>query len=214
MRTLWRLLLCLICLAPSVTAQTWRVDPTRLNAWAQDSTGRAWGIGVLMGPDLYRWEGSAWIAAAVAGITANYRPAALAAGSDGQVYCLWSSGDEEHTVTRLADGKHVFEAAALDERLQIDPTRATAEVTVHVDAQKQLATLIEQLNDPDYSVRNAAVAALVHQPKLALPLLQSAREKAGPDQRWWIDAAIQQIHQSLANPDFSPPLGGKGRAGL
>jgi len=68
-----------------------------------------------------------------------------------------------------------------------------------MDSQKQLATLIEQLKDPDYSLRQAAVAALVRQPALALPLLQSAREKAGPDQRWWIDAAIQQIEENLAN---------------
>jgi hypothetical protein len=47
-------------------------------------------------------------------------------------------------------------------------------------------------------VRDAAVAALVRQTTLALPLLQSAREKAGPDQRWWIDAAIQQIEENLA----------------
>ena len=98
----------------------------------------------------------------------------------------------------LADGTHRIEAAALDERLQIDPTPAAAEVTVHMDPQKQLATLIEQLKDPDYTQRDAAVAALVLQPALALPVLQSAREKAGPDQRWWIDAAIQQIKDNLA----------------
>jgi hypothetical protein len=28
-------------------------------------------------------------------------------------------------------------------------------------------------------------------------LLQSAREKAGPDERWWIDAALQQIKERL-----------------
>jgi len=105
----------------------------------------------------------------------------------------------ETTVNWLADGKHRIEAAALDERLQIDPTPAAAEVAIHMDSQKQLATLIEQLKDPDYSLRQAAVAALVRQPALALPLLQSAREKAGPDQRWWIDAAIQQIEENLAN---------------
>jgi hypothetical protein len=58
--------------------------------------------------------------------------------------------------------------------------------------------LIEKLKDADHSVRDAAVAALVRQPALALPLLQSAREKAGPDQRWWIDAAIQQIEENLS----------------
>jgi HEAT repeat protein len=89
----------------------------------------------------------------------------------------------------------------MDDRLQIESTPAATEVTVHVDTGKQLATLIEQLKDPDYSVRNAAVQALARQPEKALPLLQSAREKAGPDEQWWIDAAIQQIQQKLAGKE-------------
>jgi hypothetical protein len=104
----------------------------------------------------------------------------------------------EATVTGLANGTHRIEAEAIDERLQIDPTPAVAEVEIHADNQQQLAGLIEQLKDPDYSVRDAAVAGLVHQAALALPLLQSAREKAGPDQRWWIDAAIQRIKEDIS----------------
>jgi hypothetical protein len=104
----------------------------------------------------------------------------------------------EATVTGLANGKHRIEAAAIDERLQIDPTPAFAEVEITADNQQQLAALIEQLKDPDYSVRDAAVAGLARQAAAALPLLQSAREKAGPDQRWWIDAAIQRIEESLS----------------
>ena len=100
MRTLQRLLLCLICLAPSLAAQPWRVDPTRLNALAQDSTGQVWGIGILMSESLYRWEDDRWNAVAVDGVSANYWPAALASGPDGEVYCLWSAGEDEHTVTR------------------------------------------------------------------------------------------------------------------
>ena len=72
------------------------------------------------------------------------------------------------------------------------------EVAIHVDPQKQLArsssnleiriTRCVKLRWPDWS----------GQPSLALPALQSAREKATPDQRWWIDAAIQQIEETLA----------------
>ncbi len=94
------LLLCAICLAPSLAAQPWRVDPTRLNALAQDSTGQVWGIGILMSENLYRWEEDRWNAVAVDGVPANYWPAALATGPDGEVYCLWSAGEGEHTVTR------------------------------------------------------------------------------------------------------------------
>jgi streptogramin lyase len=101
--------------------------------------------------------------------------------------------DMEAAITGLANGKHRIEAEAIDEHLQIDPTPAQAEVEIHADNQQELGALIEQLKDPDYSKRDAAVAGLARQPALALPLLQAAREKATPDQRWWIDAAIQRI---------------------
>ncbi|MFZ0964820.1 MAG: IPT/TIG domain-containing protein [Terriglobia bacterium] len=103
----------------------------------------------------------------------------------------------EATLPWLPNGQYRIEAATVDDRLQIGPTPAVAEVEIHVDPRKQVLDLIEKLNDPDYSVRDAAVAALVRQPALALPLLQSAREKADPHQRWWIDAAIQQIQEHL-----------------
>jgi streptogramin lyase len=124
----------------------------------------------------------------------------------GKVWFTWKvdGGDwtpptasAETTLNWLADGKHTIEAAALDERLQMDPNPPVTEVNIHADSQAQLAALIEQLKDPDYAVRDAAVGALVRQPTLALPMLQSAREKAGADQRWWIDAAIQQIKDRM-----------------
>src|SRR5580692_4456206 len=99
MRTMQRLLICLMCFAPTLAAQSWRVDTTRLNAWAQDSTGQVWGIGALMGFDLYRWQGNGWDAVAVDQMARNYRPAALTSGPDGTVYCLWSNGESEHTLT-------------------------------------------------------------------------------------------------------------------
>jgi hypothetical protein len=106
--------------------------------------------------------------------------------------------DSEASVTGLAEGKHRIEAEAIDERLQIAPTPAVAEVEITAVNPNQLAALIEQLKDPDYSVRDAAVAGLVRQPALALLLLHAAREKATPDQRWWIDAAIQQINEGVS----------------
>ena len=104
----------------------------------------------------------------------------------------------EATVEWLPNGKHRIEAAAIDARLQIDPTPAEAQVAIQVDPRDQISTLIDKLNDRDYSVRDAAVAALLRQPVLALPLLRTAREKARPDQCWWIDAAIQQIEEDLS----------------
>jgi hypothetical protein len=105
---------------------------------------------------------------------------------------------QEAKLEWLSNGTHRIEAEAIDERLQIDPTPAAAQVEIHVDPRQQISVLIKQLHDPDYAVRNAAVAALAHQPALALPLLRTARDEADADQRWWIDAAIQQIEESLS----------------
>jgi len=104
----------------------------------------------------------------------------------------------ETMIDGLPRGKHRIEAAAMDERLQIDPTPAETDVDIHVDTEAQIKALIQKLADPDYAVREKAVAALVLQSDLALPLLRSAREKAAPDQRWWIDAAVQQIEENLS----------------
>src|SRR5208337_1763660 len=104
----------------------------------------------------------------------------------------------ETTLPWLPNGKYRIEAAAFDDRLQVDPTPAAALVEIRVNPRDQITLLINKLKDADHSVRDAAVAALVRQAALALPLLQSAREKAGPDQRWWIDAAIQQIEENLS----------------
>jgi hypothetical protein len=125
----------------------------------------------------------------------------------GKVWFTWRVDDSPWTAPThqaearlegLANGRHRIEAAAIDERLQIDPTPAELNVEVHVDPRAQILALINQLHDSDYSVRNAALAALVRQPAVALPLLRSACEHADADQRWWIDAAIQQIEASLS----------------
>ncbi|MGA9777239.1 MAG: HEAT repeat domain-containing protein [Limisphaerales bacterium] len=52
---------------------------------------------------------------------------------------------------------------------------------------------IVQLSDADYAKREAAVTALSHHREIALPALREALEKTtDSDQRWWIQAAIQQ----------------------
>ena len=112
--------------------------------------------------------------------------------TDGEMWASPTQGTEA-TIRGLAKGKHRIEAVAIDERLQADPRPAVAEIDIRVDSRQQLAALIEKLKDPDYSAREAAVTGLARQPALAIPLLQSARETATPDQRWWIDAAIQRI---------------------
>jgi hypothetical protein len=104
----------------------------------------------------------------------------------------------EATIEELPNGQHRIEAVAVDERLQMDLAPAEAVVDIHVDLDAHIRELIQKLANPDYSVREKAIAALVGRGALALPLLQSAREKALPDQRWWIDAAIQQINEGIS----------------
>jgi streptogramin lyase len=104
----------------------------------------------------------------------------------------------EITLEELPNGRHRIEAAAVDQRLQMDLTPAATIVDIHIDVPAHIRGLIQKLTDPDYSVREKAVAALVRRAPLALPLLQSAREQAGPDQRWWIDAATQKIKEEIS----------------
>ncbi len=111
----------------------------------------------------------------------------------------WSTPTRERHIKleSLADGRHRIEVAAIDSQLQIDPTPAEATIEIHVDERQQVAALIERLNAPEYATREAAVAALAHHPAaLALPMLKAARAAAGAEQRWWIDAAIQQIEEN------------------
>ena len=112
----------------------------------------------------------------------------------------WSAPtkDLKTTIAGVPEGKHRIEAAAVDERLQVVPTPAVAVIDIQAAPEKQIRALIQELADPDYAQREKAVAALVRYSAPALPWLRSAREKAAPDQRWWIEAAIQQIEEHLA----------------
>ncbi len=112
----------------------------------------------------------------------------------------WSAPTDQREVTLsyLSNGFHVFAAKAFDEHLDIDKKTATAFFTVAVDRPKQVETAMRELNSADFPTREKAVRTLVRQPRLALPALQEARQKASDDIRWWIDAAIQEIQRSTA----------------
>ena len=99
MRTIARLLLCVVFFAPSLAAQSESADSTPIHHLAQDSTGAVWGIGPSLNSDLYRWEGDRWNSVAVEGVAGDSRPAALATGPEGAVYCLWVGREGKHTVT-------------------------------------------------------------------------------------------------------------------
>ena len=98
------------------------------------------------------------------------------------------------TLDGLPGGMHQMEARSFDPAMQTDPTPARLTFEIHLDPQAQVTGYIVQLGDPDYSHRKMAVAALARQPEMAMPALRAARVTAADDnQRWWIDAALQQI---------------------
>lgn len=96
----------------------------------------------------------------------------------------------------LPTGGHTLTAQAIDDELQASPA-VSVTFTIQIDPQKQLAMLIKRLADPDFDKRKSAIAALSRQPEAALPALKAARENAGDEQRWWIDAAIQEIERHM-----------------
>ena len=98
------------------------------------------------------------------------------------------------TLEGLPSGPHRFEARSLDAALQTDAAPAVLTIDIDIDPGAQIAGYIVQLGDADFARRKAAVEALARQPERAIPALQAARVKVSDDsQRWWFDAALQQI---------------------
>jgi hypothetical protein len=130
--------------------------------------------------------------------------AQLHTDSPSQIQLRWRLDDEPWKLTKektlaldsLPNGPHTLTVLAIDEELQTSPA-TVAKFQIKISPKQQMAALIKRLADPDFVKRESAVAALTRQPALALPALTAAREKAGDDQRWWIDAAIQEIERKL-----------------
>ena len=108
-------------------------------------------------------------------------------------------GHHKHDVAtrRHGAGHHRVQVIAIDERLQTDPVPAEISFESRLDTAQRLQRLIAQLGDKDFARREAAVKSLASLPQAALPALKTAREKASDDQRWWIDAAIQEIERKI-----------------
>jgi hypothetical protein len=106
----------------------------------------------------------------------------------------WQSTDkDELPLDSLPAGGHRIAVSAVDAELQIETPPATASFEIKIDPDQQIAGFVAQLSDPDYDKRKAAVLALAMQPERAAAALHRAREMAGEETRWWIDAALQAI---------------------
>jgi len=99
----------------------------------------------------------------------------------------------------LPNGQHVLNITAIDDQLNMDAVPATAKFETKIDPNRQMALLVAQLSERDFSKREVAVEALARQPVTALPVLRKARETATDDQRWWIDAAIQECERQAVS---------------
>ena len=111
----------------------------------------------------------------------------------------WSppSARSELTLRSLSGGSHTLEAISIGPRLETDPIPAAATINIHVEPQQQTADLLARLQAATSDdQREAIVRALGQQPAaVALPALRAARAQASSEERWWIDAAIQEIEQ-------------------
>jgi hypothetical protein len=80
------------------------------------------------------------------------------------------------------------------------PWTSAAEIGVILELKQvsieQIEKWIVQLNDPDFSQRNAAVASLAQHSSLALPAMEAAlKTETDADRRWWIQSAIQECQK-------------------
>jgi hypothetical protein len=111
----------------------------------------------------------------------------------------WSAPEKQGSMVlrSLAGGEHRLEAASIDSRLRMDAVPASADFSIGVKPNEQIPALIARLeNARTDDERIAAIEALARQPASAvLPALKAARAHASGDERWWIDAAIQEVTQ-------------------
>jgi hypothetical protein len=105
-----------------------------------------------------------------------------------------STRDNSLALDSLPGGSHTLAVIPIDEELE-SGAQVVAKFDIQVDPARQIASLIKRLADADFEKRKSAVTALARQPATALPALEIARQSADEDQRWWIEAAIEEIER-------------------
>lgn len=108
-------------------------------------------------------------------------------------------------VLRGSAKEKTIEARAIDERLNVSATPAQAAFDITIEPERQIAGYVAKLENGDSSERTRAITALQRQPAIALRALRTARETANDDQRWWIDAAIQEMERQRLRPPQQGP---------
>ena len=110
----------------------------------------------------------------------------------------WSEAASNTLVSldMVAKGIHHVQVLAIGDHLQTDGLPTEAVVEVRGDPAAQIQKWIAQLDDTEYSRREAAVAALVRVPDLARPALEKALKQKGSGDHWWLEAAVQAVEQA------------------
>jgi len=104
----------------------------------------------------------------------------------------------------LPIGRHRAQVITLDEQLQTAPVPAELSFETKATPAQQIKKWIARLNDNDFAKREAAVAALSRVPDLALPALEKALDQSSGGDRWWLQAALQQVEESTQKSNHDP----------
>jgi len=123
----------------------------------------------------------------------------------------WQSTSENTpiTVKFLANGPHTLEAVATNQELSREAGPARLRFSIHVDIHALIIRHIRHLITGSSDERKEAYFALEKYPAIAKRELKIARTTAGDDQRWWIDAALQEIERQQSSKPASDAVSSK-----
>ena len=103
-----------------------------------------------------------------------------------------ASPQQEIVVENLPNGAHKVEVRVYDELLRSSQS-LTCAFEVKRDYDAEVRDLIPLLGSSDFSQREAVARTLVSIGRPAAAALTAQKEKATPDQLWWIQAVLDEI---------------------
>ncbi len=99
---------------------------------------------------------------------------------------------QQIVVENLPNGPHTVDVRAYDELLRASGV-LTCTFEVRRDYEAEVTRLVPLLGSSDFRQREAAARTLVSIGRPAVPALTAHRGKATPDERWWIQAILDEI---------------------